>query len=464
MKPRVRFAPSPTGDLHIGGARTALYNWLFARHHKGEFLLRIEDTDLERSTKAFEESILNGMRWLGLDWDGDLIYQSQRTELYTKEIKRLLDEGNAYLCTCTSEELDQMRKDALSQGLKPKYDGRCRNGSTHPDRKAVVRFKAPTEGATKFDDICRGEISFENKELDDLVIARSDGSPTYNLTVVVDDAAMGITHVIRGDDHINNTPRQILLYQALGYQLPQFAHLPMIYGADKKKLSKRHGATAVFDYKDKGFLPEAMMNYLARLGWSSGDQEIFTVEELKDKFDLKDVGSSPAVFDVEKLTWVNAQHMLKYSNEEILKITKPYLTVLELSINDEAYAVKALATERERGKTLQDLAQISAFYFKDAVEFDDKSVKKWLDADGVGHLIFFLEKITTIKSFDEGEIKNLFEERMKDTNSSMLKVAQPCRVALTGTTVSPGIYEVMAIMGQDRVTSRFKRAIEHAKL
>lgn len=459
MKPRVRFAPSPTGDLHIGGARTALFNWLFARHLGGEFLLRIEDTDLERSTKEFERSILDGMRWLGMSWDGDLVYQSQRMDRYKKVIETLLSQGKAYYCTCTPEELEAMRKDALSKGQKPKYDGRCRGKTSHPGKPAAVRFKTPQDGITKFDDICRGEIVFENKELDDLVIARSDGSPTYNLTVVVDDVDMGITHVIRGDDHINNTPRQIHLYQAMEYQLPIFAHLPMIFGSDKKKLSKRHGATAVTEYKDMGFLPEAMMNYLARLGWSCGDQEIFTISELVEKFELEKVGSAPSVFDIEKLKWVNFQHMNRLSNEDVTSLTIPFIEGLGLSVEENAYAVRAISTEREKAKTLRELADLSEFYFRDEIEFDDVAVQKWLNSEGVDHLKYFIDEFTKLNSFNADGIKAIFEKRLADTNEKMLKVAQPCRVALTGTTVSPGIYEVMEVLGKDRVLKRFERAI-----
>jgi len=459
MKPRVRFAPSPTGALHIGGARTALFNWLFARHTGGEFCLRIEDTDRERSTKEFERSILEGMRWLGMDWDGEPVYQSQRMELYKEHVKRLLDEGKAYPCTCTAEELQAKREKAMAEGRKPKYDGTCREKPVHPDRPAAIRFKAPLEGTTTFHDICRGTIAFENKELDDLIIARSDGTPTYNFTVVVDDVTMAMTHIIRGDDHINNTPRQVLLYQALGYPIPEFAHLPMIHGPDKKKLSKRHGATSVIEYQTMGYLPEAMVNYLARLGWSHGDQEIFTREELVEKFDLMSVGSSPSVFDTEKLGWVNAQHMLGKTDDEIAALAKPFIEDLGLRIGDMGYAARALASEREKARTLKELADLSSFYFRGDIEIDEKAGSKWLTGDGRERLVAMREKLGAAGDWSEEGLAQLFETALKELDCKMLKVAQPLRVALTGSTASPGIYEVLSILGKENSLKRIDAAL-----
>ncbi|OGQ23396.1 MAG: glutamate--tRNA ligase [Deltaproteobacteria bacterium RIFCSPLOWO2_02_FULL_44_10] len=456
---KVRFAPSPTGSLHIGGARTALYNWLFARHHGGSFLLRIEDTDWERSTKEFEQSILDGMRWLGLTWDGDPIYQSARTDLYKDHIARLVAEGKAYYCTCTKEELEAKRQKALASGQKPKYDGTCRNKNAERSANTVVRFRAPEKGVTSFNDLCRGEITFENSELDDLVIARADGSPTYNLTVVVDDALMGITHIIRGDDHIANTPRQMLLYQALGFPVPALAHLPMIYGADKKKLSKRHGAVSVVEYEQMGFLPDAMINYLARLGWSHGDQEIFSRDELVQHFHLDQVGSSPAVFDREKLRWVNSQHQLRISDSELAHMVRPFLEKMGLKITDHEYAAKAIRTEKERGRTLEELAQMSAFYFRDEVIFDEKAVSTWLNTEGKALLHKIKERLQALETFDEAHIAKLFESIMTETDLKMVKLAQPCRVALCGTTISPGIYEVIAILGKEKTLQRLERAL-----
>ncbi len=457
--PRVRFAPSPTGNLHIGGARTALFNWLFARNAGGTFLLRIEDTDQERSTKAFEQSILEGMRWLGMDWDGELTYQSERTGLYKEYVQKLLDEGRAYRCSCTPEELEAKRAQAMAEGRKPKYDGTCRNGPVHPDRPTAIRFRCPTEGSTTFHDICRGTITFENAELDDLIIARSDGTPTYNLTVVVDDVTMEITHVIRGDDHINNTPRQVLLYQALDFPVPEFAHLPMIHGPDKKKLSKRHGAVSVTEYQKMGFLSEAMVNYLSRLGWSCGDQEIFTREELTKKFDLASVGSAPSIFDVEKLSWVNSQHLAKISDEDLVGLVKPFLNEIDLDANDTAYAARAIASERERGRTLKELADISAFYFREQIEIDPNAAKKWLKESHREMLAELRQRLSQLTSFEEEPLKELFETMMQERDCKMLKLAQPVRVAMTGTTVSPGIYEVLAILGKERSLARIDAAL-----
>lgn len=462
-KPRVRFAPSPTGSLHIGGARTALFNWLFARHHRGTFILRIEDTDLERSTNEFEQSILDGIKWLGMDWDEGPYYQTQRMEFYKEHVQKLLSQGKAYPCTCSPEELDKKRQEAMARGGKPKYDGTCRNGRAHPSRPAVIRFKAPQSGTTEFHDICRGTIRFDNTELDDLIIARSDGTPTYNFTVVVDDVTMAITHVIRGDDHINNTPRQVQLYQALGYPVPEFAHLPMIYGPDKKKLSKRHGATSVIEYKKMGYLPEAMVNYLARLGWAYGDQEIFTRTELIEKFDLSVVGSSASVFDIEKCKWVNAQHLLVKSNDELFDLVKPFLVELGLSSNDRAYAAKVMAIERVRAGTLQELADLSAFFFREEVDLDPKAASKWFSTESLARLETLRTSISELTNCDEGSLTNIFNEMATKTNLKMTEIAQPVRVALTGSTASPGIYEVMAILGKDRILRRLDLAIAKGK-
>ena len=459
MTVRVRFAPSPTGALHIGGARTALFNWLFARHHKGQFLLRIEDTDRERSTKEHEQSILDGMKWLGIDWDEEPIYQSERTDLYKEHVQKLLDEGKAYKCYCTAEEVDEMRKKAMAEGGKPKYDGHCRERTDQPDLPFTIRFKAPLEGATSFHDICRGTITTENTQLDDLIIARSDGAPTYNFVVVVDDVTMKITHVVRGDDHINNTPRQVQLYQALGYDIPEFAHLPMIFGPDKKKLSKRHSATSVMEYKDMGYLPEALVNYLARLGWASGDQEIFTTQELFEKFDLDAVGNSPSVFDFEKLEWVNSQHMMKRSNEELIDLAEPFMSKLGLRMDDRAYAAQVMEIEKPRATTLTQLAEISAFFFKDEIIIDEKAGSKWLNDEGLGTLKTVRTKLDSLDTFSEDTLAPVFSNLVEETGLKMKKIAQPVRVALTGSTASPGIFEVMTILGRSRVLKRLDAAI-----
>lgn len=459
MKPRVRFAPSPTGALHIGGARTALFNWLFAKHHGGQFILRVEDTDRERSTKEFEESILDGMKWLGMSWDEGPFYQTERMDIYKEHVDKLLGEGKAFKCTCTPEEIEAMRETAKAEGKKPKYDGSCRNGPKDPDRPAVVRFRAPDTGTTEFHDICRGTISFDNSELDDLIIARSDGTPTYNFTVVVDDVTMRMTHVIRGDDHINNTPKQVLLYKALGYEVPEFAHLPMIHGPDKKKLSKRHGAASVMEYQEMGFLPEALVNYLARLGWAHGDQEIFSTEELIEKFDLPEVGSSASVFDTEKLTWVNSQHIIQKSPGELVDLVAPFLKNLGLDIADRGYAEKVMELNRERGKTLKEIAEISIYFFTDNISMNEKASEKWLGDEGKAVLKTLVEKLSTIDSFDPDHLSPVFKAFAEEKELKMVKLAQPVRVALTGDTASPGIFEVMQTLGKEKTLERMKAAI-----
>lgn len=460
-KVRVRFAPSPTGSLHIGGARTALFNWLFARHEKGTFILRIEDTDRERSTEEFTKSIMDGMKWLGFDWDEGPYHQTDRMDLYKEHVDKLMKEGKAYRCYCTAEELETKRQTMLAAGQKPKYDGKCRDRKDQPEGPYTIRLRSPLTGTTAIDDICRGHIEFENKELDDLIIARSDGTPTYNFTVVVDDVTMNITHVIRGDDHLNNTPRQVLIYQAFGYPVPVFAHLPMIFGADKKKLSKRHGATSVIEYEAMGYLPEAMVNYLARLGWSYKDQEIFTLQEMIEKFDLNVVGRSPSVFDTEKLGWVNAQHLAKLSDEKVAEMTIPFLHSMGLAVTDIKYAAKAIASERERGRTLKELAEISAFYFRDHIDHDQSSATKWLNEKGKDILKKLRDGLSKLEDFSEPAIAKVFEVVLAETGLKMVDVAQPCRVAMTGTTVSPGIHLVLSILGKKRVLERLDRAITY---
>lgn len=459
MNVRVRFAPSPTGALHIGGARTALFNWLFARHHKGKFVLRIEDTDRERSTKEHEQSILDGMNWLCMDWDEGPYYQTQRMEIYKEFVKKLLDEGKAYRCTCSPEELNAKRELAMKEGRKPKYDGTCRDANIDPNIPSVIRFKAPLDGTTDFEDICRGKISFNNQELDDLIIARTDGTPTYNFTVVVDDITMEMTHVIRGDDHINNTPKQVMLYNALNYPVPIFAHLPMIHGPDKKKLSKRHGATSVIEYKKMGYLPDAIINYLARLGWAHGDQEIFDLEDLISKFDLGCVGNSASIFDMDKLNWVNAQHMLKTSNSDLLELSKPFYTELGLNVSNDDYAMKVVEIEKPRASTLKELAEISAFFFRDKVDFNPDATSKWLGDEQKELLKTLRNELDNLDKFDSESLQKIFKEICKKNELKMLKIAQPVRVAVSGSTASPGIFEVLLILGKEKTIERLDAAI-----
>ncbi|MBI4238446.1 MAG: glutamate--tRNA ligase [Deltaproteobacteria bacterium] len=461
MTVRVRFAPSPTGFLHIGGARTALYNWLYARRHGGTFILRIEDTDTQRSTQEYTQQILTAMRWLGLTWDEGPYHQTERMAIYHTHVEQLLQNGQAYRCYCTSEQLDAMRAQASAAGRKPTYDRTCRHHPLPADdpRPYCIRFAAPIEGTTTVHDLIRGTIPFDNRELDDLIILRSDGTPTYNFVVVVDDVTMQITHVIRGDDHLNNTPRQMLLYQAFGYPTPQFAHLPMILGGDKQRLSKRHGATSVDAYRDAGFLPEALLNYLARLGWSHGDQEIFTLEEMVQHFAFEHVHKAAAVFDADKLTWVNAEHCKRHNNEQLVDLVTPFLQGLGLAVTDHAFAARAIASERERGKTLHELAAISAFYFRDDVVWDEKAVAQWLKPDGRALLQEVRNALAGVTDWTESVLKAALEPIQQQRACKFVAIAQPIRVALTGTTVSPGIFEVLAILGPARALQRIDRAL-----
>jgi len=454
---RTRFAPSPTGYLHIGGARTALFNWLFARHHGGKFVLRIEDTDRSRSREEFLGDILDSLSWLGLHWDEGPYFQSQRMELYREHAERLLDEGKAYRCYCTPEELEEMRKRALAEGRKPKYDGRCRYRKDQPDLPYAIRFKAPLDGVTVVEDLLRGKVTFRNEELDDLIIVRSDGTPTYNFVVVVDDALMGITHVIRGDDHLNNTPRQILLYRALGYPVPKFAHLPLILGTDRTRLSKRHGATAVSAYREMGYVPEAMVNYLARLGWSYGDQEIFSLGELVEKFSLENVSKSPAVFDPEKLLWLNAHYIKEEPPEEIARRLLPFLKEEGIEVNLEEKLIKAVKTLQPRAKTFKEMASQAAFYFRAPTSYDQKGVEKFFTERASEFLERFKEAIKGVP-FTKEALEATFRRLCDELEIKTRDAAQAVRLALTGRTVSPGLFEVMDVLGPEEVIKRIELA------
>ncbi len=462
-KVRVRFAPSPTGYLHIGGVRTALFNWLFARHHKGTFILRIEDTDRSRSTEESIQAILDGMRWLGLDWDEGPIRQMDRLDIYKEHADRLLKMDSAYLCYCTPEELEARRKEAQAKKLIPRYDGRCRDRSgPAPDRPAAVRFKTPKTGQTAVEDLVKGRVQFDNAQLDDVIMLRSDGVPTYNFGVVVDDSLMGITHVIRGDDHLNNTPRQIPIYHALGYPLPKFAHLSMILGPDKSRLSKRHGATSVTEYHDQGYLPEALINYLSRLGWSHGDQEVFSREELIDKFSLEKVVSSPAVFNPEKLLWLNSHYIHEGDTGRLADLLKPFLLregVAEGRMETSILS-KIIPALKTRSRTLVEMALGAAYFFKDAIEMDGSAAAKFLTPEIRPLLMELIERLQAAPAFTAAEMETVFKNVMEEKGIKLSKLAQPVRVALTGRTVSPGIYEVMEILGRDRSLQRLKKAID----
>ncbi len=456
---RTRFAPSPTGYLHIGGARTALFNWLLARNLGGRFILRIEDTDAQRSTDESTRAILESMEWLGLDWDEGPFFQSRRNDLYLEYIHKMVDSGRAYWCHCTPEELTAQREKALKEGGKPKYDGRCREKGLGPAPGAVIRFKGPETGTTHWDDLIKGPVAFDNGELDDLVILKSDGQPTYNMAVVVDDVTMGMTHVIRGDDHVNNTPRQILLYEALGAPVPKFGHVPMILGGDKKRLSKRHGAMSVMAYHEMGFLPEALVNYLVRLGWSCGDQEIFTREELVEKFSLDNVGRSAGVFDQEKLLWLNAHYIKESSPERIAALAAPLLRAKGLEDDDPAYLTKAVETLQPRAKTIVELAEQAEFFLTPEIEYDPKAAQKFLTPDMAPVITDLADMLKQLEAFSHETLEKVFVDLMEKHELKLGKIAQPVRVALTGRTASPGLFEIMEILGRGRVLSRLDKAL-----
>lgn len=457
---KTRFAPSPTGNLHIGGARTALFNWLFARHHEGSFILRIEDTDRERSKEEYTKDILDGLAWLGITHDGPLYFQSQRMELYKENAYRLLDEGYAYKCYCPPALLEEKRKKAMAEGRKPSYDRTCRDCSEeYPDRPYVIRFKTPLSGTITFDDMVRGTISFQAEELDDLIIFRSDDTPTYNFTVVVDDALLGVTHVIRGDDHINNTPRQILMYEALGFDLPRFGHVPLIHGKDKSRLSKRHGAASLLEYREEGFLAEALMNYLARLGWAYGDQEIFSSAELIEKFDIGNVGKSPAIFDMDKLMWLNGHYIKTIDAADIAGRVAPFIEKMGYAVGDRERLLKIVTILRERTKTLKEMARMAEFFFRDEIEYDAKAREKHLTPATKPVLERFLSDFSGLAVLGESEQRALIEGIAKDLGKKVVEVVQPVRAALSGREVTPGIFEVIEILGRETVEKRIKKAI-----
>jgi glutamyl-tRNA synthetase len=460
MEVRTRFAPSPTGYLHIGGVRTALFNWLFARHHKGVFLLRIEDTDQARSTEEYLHAILESLRWLGLDWDEGPYFQSQRMQLYCEHAEQLLQSGKAFRCYCTPDELEERRQQALAQGRKPKYDGRCRKRTDQPtDRPFVVRFMASQEGATQVDDLVKGQVVFENEELDDLIILRSDGTPTYNFVVVVDDALMGITHVIRGDDHLNNTPRQIQLYQALGYPPPAFAHLPLILGPDRARLSKRHGATSVTAYQEMGYVPDALVNYLARLGWSSGDQEIFSREELIKKFSLEAAGRSAGIFNPEKLLWLNAHYIKEGNSDQIAQLLIPFLQQQGIKTEPDTKLLRVVKSLQPRAKTLAEMAEMAEFYFRDDFPYDEKGSQKFLRPELSAFLTSLIEGLRGSNDFAEATLEQFFRQLTEQQGLKLNQAAQGVRIALTGRTTSPGLFEVMEGIGREGVIKRLERAL-----
>jgi glutamyl-tRNA synthetase len=465
---RLRFAPSPTGFLHIGGVRTALFNWLFARRHQGLFVLRIEDTDQDRSTEDSIKAILDGLRWVKLDWDEGPFRQTERMDLYRNHAMSLLESKKAYWCVCKPEDLEARRKEAEAKGLSPRYDGRCRHrGITNPSEEAALRFIAPQDGQTVIDDLIKGEVVFENSVLDDLIILRSNGYPTYNFSVVVDDALMNISHVVRGDDHLTNTPRQIPIFQALGYPLPRFGHLPMILGSDKTRLSKRHGATSVMAYKEMGYLPDAVVNYLVRLGWSHGDQELFTRRELIEKFSFDRVQSSAAVFNPEKMLWLNAQYIQHGDPAEIVLELRPLLD--QAGIGDEAsradrqWLERLVVLVRERTKTLVEMVHWVEPYFGQDPAIDEAAAKKFLTAAIAAPLADLIGRYEALPAFSKESWEGVFKTFVEERGIKMGQLAQPVRVALTGRTASPGLFEVMGILGRERTLHRLHRGLERAR-
>jgi glutamyl-tRNA synthetase len=436
---------------------------LFTRQNGGTFILRIEDTDKARSSQEATRAILESMEWLGLDWDDGPYFQSERYDLYQEAIDRLLTSGKAYVCHCTSEELNKKREEAKAKGLKPKYDGKCRDLGLAPAPGSVVRLKSPPTGRTQFEDLVKGPVTFDNEELDDLVLKRSDGSPTYHLAVVADDIAMGITHVIRGDDHVNNTPRQILIYEALEESLPVYAHVPMILGPDRTRLSKRHGATSVLAYRDMGYLPHALLNALVRLGWSYGDEEKFSIEELLEKFSLDHVGKSAGIFNAEKLLDLNAVYIRESDTGDLAKAIIPFLRELGVTEPDGSKLAGAIETLKIRSRTLVEMAEGALFYFQDEISYDEKGDRKFLKQNVLELLEDIQARLEATKDFSQKGLEDLFTVFLEEKQVKLGKIAQPLRVALTGKTASPGLFEVMDVLGREAILLRLKRAIHHIK-
>jgi glutamyl-tRNA synthetase len=455
---RTRFAPSPTGQLHIGGVRTALFSWLHARHFGGKFILRIEDTDAERSTDDNTKQILASMEWLGLDWDEGPFFQSDRLDIYMSYILKLVEEGKAYWCDCTPDNLEKKRSQALAEGKKPKYDGTCRSKGLGPGPGRVVRFLMPDSGVTSFDDMIKGRITMDNAELDDLILLRSDEMPTYNFTVVIDDATMNMTHVIRGDDHVNNTPRQVKIYEALGFELPLFAHVPMILGPDKTKLSKRHGATSAMAYQEMGYLPEALVNYLVRLSWSHGDQEIFTLDELKKYFDIHDVGRAAAVFNPEKLLWLNHHYIKTGDPQRLAGLVADFITKKGYQLPEKEYIKNVVIDVRDRTKTLEEIPDFGGFYFQEIDPVED--LKKQFYTPDIGPVFKAIKgRFELIDQWDKEHMEEAVKAILEEFNLKFKTIAQPMRIALTGKTVSPGLFEIMLTLGKTTVLSRLEKAL-----
>jgi len=461
MSVRTRFAPSPTGYLHVGSARTALFCWLYSKQQQGKFILRIEDTDLERSTAESIQAILDGMAWLGLDYDEGPIFQTERFNRYQEVIQKLLDEGKAYKCYCSKERLEELRQCQINNKEKPMYDRRCRELMETQDCPYVIRFKNPDEGVVRFEDAVCGVIEFQNSELDDLIIARGDGTPTYNFTVVVDDLDMGMTHVIRGADHINNTPRQINIMQALDGTPPIYAHVPIILGEDGRRLSKRHGAVSVLQYQTDGFLPQALLNYLVRLGWSHGDQEIFSLDEMIKYFDFTHINNSPAAFNPEKLLWLNQHYMKTMDPAEVARHLSLQFKHLNVDVTKGPDLVEVVKCQAERAKTLKEMAGKSRYFYEEVSEYDKKAVSKNLKPEAEKVLKVVRDELTKLSDWRAESIHQIIINTAESLEIKLGKVAQPIRVAVTGGTVSPPIDITLQLIGKNRVRQRLDNAIEY---
>ena len=463
MTVRTRFAPSPTGYLHVGGARTALFSWLHARQHGGTFILRIEDTDLERSTAASVDAILQGMTWLGLEYDEGPFFQTHRFPRYQEVIQQMLNEGQVYHCYCSKERLEQLRAEQMARKEKPRYDGKCRHGVENPPMGVapVVRFMNPLDGAVTVEDLIRGRVVFQSSELDDLIVARADGTPTYNFTVVVDDMDMNITHVIRGDDHLNNTPRQMSMLKALGRTPPVYAHVPMILGPDGARLSKRHGAVSVMQYRDDGYLPEALLNYLARLGWSHGDQEVFSIDEMIKLFDITKVHGSAAAFNPEKLLWLN-QHYIKSSDpKHVAHHLSHHLGKLGVDPTAGPDLVEVVKAQRERAKTLVEMAQNSLFFYRDFDNYDPKDAAAHLKPEAQKPLTELRARLAALPAWEAQSIHHAIIGVAETEGLKLGKIAQPLRVAVAGRAVSPPIDITLALLGRDKTLARLDAALEY---
>jgi glutamyl-tRNA synthetase len=461
---RVRFAPSPTGHLHVGGARTALFNWLFARHHGGTFILRIEDTDRSRSTEENIDSILDALRWLELDWDegppSPGYRQTERLDLYRAHAQRLVAAGRAYYCDCPPAQLEAERKAAEARKETFRYSGRCRARGL---AAGALRLRIPDTGTTVVHDLIHGPVAFEHAQLDDWILARTDGTPTYNFCVVVDDVDMRISHVIRGNDHLSNTPKQVLCYEALGYPVPAFAHVSMILGADRARLSKRHGATSVQAYREQGILPEALVNYLARLGWSHGDQEVFRRAELIERFDIKDVSSSGAVFDQAKLEWLSQEYIKATDGARLAVLVRPLLAEAGLAAPDDTRLGPMLETLRERARTLREMVEVGRFYFERPASYEDKARATLFTAEGAKRLRLLGERLQAVEPFTAPALEALYRELVAALGLKLVDLAQLTRLAVTGRTASPPLFDVLALLGRDEVLVRLRAALEAAR-